>query len=382
MSRSRTGFLMNGRAPDRSRPPCYIRSALFTRRGLGTKPRVLLVVDNRKTLWQGRGSTRLDSTALNTLIYLYLRFFLHVIGPSLAPYQPYNAHSIIPFPMINSPTLLAALAPAPPSPPPGNTPWPRLPRRNLKRPRGLWKARRRLDAAAPSQQDQLSQTTSTTAASPSGRGSDTDREYDSEREMTMMTMMTEESGGEGCSREEDDEDEEEDDSSLNSGSSKRQRRDSLSLGSCGSAELLWAAVYVDPNLTLSPSANLSTISTLTVDATQLDALSRPATGSGPSSGGSGAGGALPAAISEDDDDDDDARARARTTPAAVIANMITTSIAECASCEGEKKETFEYKAWEEIKETLTRASELCDRACSTPSFPPYSVPFETHVRHL
>jgi len=198
-----------------------------------------------------------------------------------------------------------------------------------------------------------------------------------------MMMMTEASGGEGGSREEDDEEEEEDDSSLNSGSSKRQRRDSRSPGSCGSAELLWAAVYVDPNLTLSPSTNLNgTISSLTVDATHLGAVSRPAIGRGPSFGGSGAGGASPAAISEDDDDDDAARARARTTPVAVIANMITTSIAECASCEGERKETFEYKDWEGIKETLTRASELCDRACP---LPPYSLPskltFVIYDRH-
>jgi hypothetical protein len=184
--------------------------------------------------------------------------------------------------------------------------------------------------------------------------------------MTVMMTMTEESGGEGGSREEDDEEEEEDDSSLTSGSSKRQRRDSRSPGSCGSAELLWTAVYVDPNLTLSPSTNLSTLSSLTVDAQQLHAVPRPVTGRGP-----GAGGASPAAISEDDDDDDDddgarARARARTTRPAVIANMITTSIAECASREGERKETFEYKDWEDIKETLTRASELCDRACPLP----------------
>ena len=177
--------------------------------------------------------------------------------------------------------------------------------------------------------------------------------------MTMM-MMEESEGG---SREEDDEEEEEDVTSQNSGSSKRQRRDSRS-GSCGSAELLWAAVYVDPNLTLSPSTNTNTHSSLTVDA-QLDAESRPATGRGASSG-SGADGTSPAAISDDDGDDAAAcpgRIAPRTTPAAVISNMITTSIAESASCEAEKKETFEYKDWEEIKETLTRASELCDRAC-------------------
>jgi hypothetical protein len=46
--------------------------------------------------------------------------------------------------------------------------------------------------------------------------------------------------------------------------------------------------------------------------------------------------------------------------------MVTTSIAERApSCSGgatTTKESFEYKDWEEIKETLACASELCDRA--------------------
>lgn len=190
---------------------------------------------------------------------------------------------------------------------------------------------------------------------------------------TMMMMTMEESGGEGGSRVGDDEEEEEDDSSQNSGSSKRQRRDTRSTGSCGSAELLWAAVYVDPNLTLSPSTSMNTNSSCltTVEGAraqvhhhQNHAESRPAIGRDASSS-SGAGGASPAAIS--DDDDDDAAAcpgrGTRTTPAAVISNMITTSIAESASRDAEKKETFEYKDWEEIKETLTRASELCDRAC-------------------
>ena len=183
--------------------------------------------------------------------------------------------------------------------------------------------------------------------------------------MTMM-MLTEESGGEGGSREEDDE-EEEDDSSQNSSSSKRQRRDSRSTGSCGSAELLWAAVYVDPNLTLSPSTNNN--SSLTVDGhdahAQVAAESRPASGRGASSG-SGAGGASPAAISDDADDDAAACSGRAMTPAAVISKMITTSIAESAPREAEKKETFEYKDWEEIKATLTRASELCDRTCLLP----------------
>jgi hypothetical protein len=50
----------------------------------------------------------------------------------------------------------------------------------------------------------------------------------------------------------------------------------------------------------------------------------------------------------------------------LISDMITTSVAESSSTgsnSGATKETFEYGDWEKIKETLSRASELCDRAC-------------------
>src|SRR6266851_2351570 len=267
--------------------------------------------------------------------------------------------------MINSPTVLAALAPAPPSPTAGGT-WQRLPRRGLKRPRGLWKARRRLDTPpSHSSQHQLLQTT----ASSSRRGSDTDREEEDEREMTEAS-----GSGEGRERweageddEEDghgagDEDEDEQDyMSQDSGSSKRQRRDSRS-GSCGSAELLWAAVYANPT-SPSPTWKWSVSPHPGADADALDAPDAAGAGSAetdadadadarsrPASGrGARAGGAVPA-INGD----------AIRGQAALISNMVTTSVAESAP---RAKETFEYNDWEEIKETLTRASGLCDRAC-------------------
>ncbi len=241
--------------------------------------------------------------------------------------------------MINSPTVLAALAPAPPSPTAGGT-WQRLPRRGLKRPRGLWKARRRLDTPpSHSSQHQLLQTT----ASSSRRGSDTDREEEDEREMTEAS-----GSGEGRERweageddEEDghgagDEDEDEQDyMSQDSGSSKRQRRDSRS-GSCGSAELLWAAVYANPT-SPSPTWKWSVSPHPGADADALDAA--------PDAAGAGS-----APTDADTDADTDARSRPASGRGARAGGA-------------RAKETFEYNDWEEIKETLTRASGLCDRAC-------------------
>jgi hypothetical protein len=263
--------------------------------------------------------------------------------------------------MINSPTVLAALAPAPPSPTAGGT-WPRLPRRGVKRPRGLWKARRRLDTPpSHSSQHQLLQTT----ASSSRRGSDTDREEEDEREIIEASGSGEgrerweageddEEDGHGAGDEDEDE---QDDMSQDSGSSKRQRRDSRS-GSCGSAELLWAAVYANPKspsptwkwsadadaLDAPDAAGAGSAATDADADADADARSRPASGRG-----ARAGGAVPA-ISDD----------AVRGQAALISNMVTTSVAERAP---RAKETFEYNDWEEIKETLTRASALCDRAC-------------------
>jgi hypothetical protein len=314
--------------------------------------------------------------------------------------------------MINSPTPLAALAPPSPAPSAAGNTWPRLPRRGLKRPRGLWKARRRLDAApSPSpglsgqQQHHLLQTpTSTSTASPS------DREEEDDREM----MMTE-SGGEGFSEDQEEEDncgEEEEDMSQDSGSSKRQRRESRS-GSCSSAEFLWAAVYVDPtNLSLSrrPSANadLSAAAVADTDAGAAavavanpgavydnNNISRPALATGASANAdavavAGTSGVSPAMIGDGGGAACNRcrrRRKRRAAPAPTfISNMVTTSIAESCGRGGRggnasSKETFEYSDWERIKETLARASELCDRACCRFSLLPFAPLNSTFFSH-
>ncbi|KAI0285639.1 hypothetical protein BC826DRAFT_1109210 [Russula brevipes] len=214
--------------------------------------------------------------------------------------------------MINSSTVLAALAP--PSPTAGTT-WPRLPRRGVKRPRGLWKARRRLDSASSLTQHQMLQTAGggCSKSCSSGRGSDTDRDVD-------------ESGGEM----------DDDDISQDSSSSKRQRRDSgrgsvsgTSSSNNSSVELWAICVDADADVRTSPPA--------------------------PSYGG-----VAPENTSSSDTD---------TVRAPLISNMITTSIAENASSGGGGKVTYEYGDWEEIRETLTRASELCDREDPSGSMP-------------
>jgi hypothetical protein len=220
-------------------------------------------------------------------------------------------------------------------------------------------------------------------------------------------MMTTESGGEGFSEDQEEIDDggEEDDMSQASTSSKRQRRGSRS-GSCGSAELLWAAVYVDPNLGLnrrrSASAEWSADAVADADADAVAAVAVavadrgavydkpwPAQGTGISVCGAGAdacgvgdaaggaGGVSPPMIGGDDigaaRDRGDSRRRRRASPA-LISNMVTTSIAESSSSSSSSssngaspscatKDTFEYSDWEEIKETLARASEFCDCAC-------------------
>ena len=237
--------------------------------------------------------------------------------------------------MINSPSMLTALAPPSPGAAPGGT-WPRVPRRGLKRPRGLWKARRRLDpvttaATSSLAQHQLLQAPGGGAkSSSSGRGSDTDREMESCGD------------GEG----EEDEDDDGDDMSQNSNSSKRQRRDSGGGSSTTSNNNnnnmnkdysnsipmeLWA-VYVDSEADVGGA---------------MDTHDRMAP-----SCGTGAHGTPP------EENNDIATAR-RVAP--LISKMATTSIAERAPS-GATKETYEYSDWEEIKEMLTWASELCDRA--------------------
>ena len=240
--------------------------------------------------------------------------------------------------MINSPSVLAALAPSSPAAAPGGT-WTRVARRGLKRPRGLWKARRRLDPATTAttsnlaqHQHQLLQTPDIGGAKScsSGRGSDTDREM--------------ESCGEGEGEEEEDGDEDGDDMSQNSNSSKRQRRDSGGGSSTSSNNKnmnkdyssnipmeLWA-VYVDSEAGVGGAIETH------------DRLA--------STCGAGGHGIPPG------ENSDIASAR-RVAP--LISNMATTSIAERAP-PGATKETYEYSDWEEIKEMLTWASELCDRA--------------------
>lgn len=213
--------------------------------------------------------------------------------------------------MVNSSAMLAALAPSSPS---LMANWPRLPRRGLKRPRGLWKARRRLDPATASSY-QLTQAPEGggggggATSSSSGRGSDTEHDEE-ERDV-------DESGDEDC-----------DEMSQGSSSSKRQRRDS---GSSSSVMELWAAgaavQYVEADSDM------------------------------PASSG----------VSPPEDNNSNGK-RAAVVRAPLISDMVTTSIAESASsC----KETCELKDWEELQETLARASELYDRKWSFHPFPSY-----------
>jgi hypothetical protein len=174
----------------------------------------------------------------------------------------------------------------------------------------------------------------------------------------------EESCGEGEGEEEEEGEEEDgDDMSQNSNSSKRQRRDSGS-GRSSSSNIyinnnnsssnrnyntngmpmeLWS-VYVDSETDVGPPLTLGGLADTAGHGTPLP-LPLP----------------LPA-------DNADTATTTRRRAASLISNKVTTSIAERApSCSGSggamtTKETFEYKDWEEIKETLACASELCDRA--------------------
>ena len=277
----------------------------------------------------------LTKLALIHMILLYLRFLRNVIDCIIPIYLIPSTHIVH---MVNSSTLMAALAPASPSTLIGN--WPRLPRRNLKRPRGLWKARRRMEPAAsasspaPSCQQQTSGGGGGRASRSSARGSDTDRE---EEEREMMMMMDESGDDDGNCDEGDDDD---DDMSQGSSSSKRQRRDS---GSSGHHHLLTERQRLWADL----------------DNTNKDTPASP-----PPSG-------VVVVLLEDEGVRSSPRPRPRPRRP-MISNMITTSIAENAtssppsssSSSSRQKETFEFKDWEELKETLARASELYDRACS------------------
>jgi len=126
-----------------------------------------------------------------------------------------------------------------------------------------------------------------------------------------------------------------DDMSQDSGSSKRQRRDS---GSSGSVELWAGAVYhldAEGGMGMGVAAPTETPPALSI------------------------GGVLPPRTTNTDI----VRSRSRTPT--LITDMVTTCIAErvAPSC---VKESYEYKDWEEIKGTLTRASELCEGVCQSP----------------
>ncbi len=166
----------------------------------------------------------------------------------------------------------------------------------------------------------------------------------------------EESCGEGEGEEEEDGEEEDgaDDMSQNSNSSKRQRRDSGSAsGRSSSSNIhinknntngmpmeLWT-VYVDSETDVGLPLTLGGVADTVGHGTPLPLPPLPLLG-----------------------DNTDTATTTRRRAASLISKMVTTSIAERApSCSSSgAKEEFEYKDWEEIKETLACASELCDRA--------------------
>ena len=284
-------------------------------------------------------------------------------------FNPTSTYPSALFHMFNSPSLLAALAPPSPATAataPGGTWPPRVPRRGLKRPRGLWKARRRLDpatTATASQHQHLSHTPGSGGAksSCSGRGSDTDREM--------------ESCGEGEGEEEEDGEEEDgDDVSQNSNSSKRQRRDS------GSGRSSSSNMHINNNRNDNISNGMPMeLWTVFVDS-ETD-VGLPLTLGGVADT-VGHGTPLPLSVPLPGDNVDTA-ADTRRRAASLISNMVTTSIGERAglgsgSGSGSAmttKERLEYKEWEEIKETLACASELCDRACGSLLMPVLSPRF-------
>jgi hypothetical protein len=230
--------------------------------------------------------------------------------------------------MINSSNKLAALAPSQPTVAAGT--WPRLARRGLKRPRGLWKARRRVDptttttpsssGCAPPHRSPVPRSMSAPGAPraqswSSWRGSETDREEDGSKER------------ESCEEADEDDD---DMTSEHSGSSKRQRRESAS-----SSVEMWA-FYVDA----AEAAPLTTTMTTPLVPCAPPPILEVEVELENSSGG------------EEGRDGQ-----------ALIQEMVTTSIAERASRARTKDE---YEEWESIKGTLRRASELYDGALMLP----------------
>jgi hypothetical protein len=180
----------------------------------------------------------------------------------------------------------------------------------------------------------------------------------------------ESSCGEGEGEEEEEGEEEDgDDISQNSNSSKRQRRDS---GSATSSN-----IHINNN-NIDDDKNNRNYTTngmpMELWAVYIDSetdVGLPLTlGCGADTVGHGTPLPLPIPLPGDDTN---TATTTRRPAASLISNMVTTSIAErVTSCSGSgsggatttAKEIFEYKDWEEIKETLGCASELCDRAYS------------------
>lgn len=168
----------------------------------------------------------------------------------------------------------------------------------------------------------------------------------------------EESCGEGEGEEEEEGEEEDgDDMSQNSNSSKRQRRDS------GSGRSSSCNIHIN-NRNYNTNGMPMELWTVYVDS-ETDVGLPLALGGVPDTACHGT--PLPLALPLPGDNTNTATT-ARQRTASLISNMVTTSIAERApSCSGSggatttTKERFEYKDWEEMKETLACASELCDR---------------------
>jgi hypothetical protein len=185
----------------------------------------------------------------------------------------------------------------------------------------------------------------------------------------------EESCGEG-EEEEECEEEDGDDMSQNSNSSKRQRRDS------GSARSSSSNILINNGSNSSSSSNSNNrnynsngmpmeLWTVYVDS-ETDVGLPLTLGGVADTAGHDTPLSLPLPLPRDNTD---TATTIKRRAASLIANMVTTSIGERPpSCSGSgsgsgssggattTKETFEYKDWEEIKETLACASELCDRA--------------------
>jgi hypothetical protein len=174
----------------------------------------------------------------------------------------------------------------------------------------------------------------------------------------------EESCGEGEVEEEEEGEEEGDDVSQNSNSSKRQRRDSGSGQSSRSNSN--SSFHINVNTTNGTPMGLWTVYVdseadvgmgFRVPPDTHDRMGVTARNGTP----------LPLPLPLPGDNTDTTITTTRRAAASLISNMITTSIAERAPSSSNPggvttKETFEYKDWERIKETLTCASELCDRA--------------------